>query len=139
MSADTPWKRGIHPLGAGYCVFRRHNGQIEHHLSRVGCAPTIMSFTTKADADSAAATLNAQGQVDTVIKVDETLKAAGLPSYAELASLLKEALPYINADVNDPDGIVTRITKTLRAVEWPTRLADDAPDEAAEAPRGEGA
>lgn len=54
----TQWKVRPHPFGGGYCVARSINGETDHLLSRIGCAPSIRSFPSRGEAQVEADHLN---------------------------------------------------------------------------------
>lgn len=54
----TQWSARSHPFGGGYCVARSINGKTDHLLSRIGCAPSILSFPSRSEAQVEADRLN---------------------------------------------------------------------------------
>jgi hypothetical protein len=56
----TEWKPRPHPFGGGYCVARSINGQTDHLLSHIGCAPSIRSFHSRGEAQCEADRLNSE-------------------------------------------------------------------------------
>ena len=74
---------------------------------------TLMAGLIAKSAAAADAEVKPTAAQEAIANADAYLQDAVLPTYTELLAALREALPYINDNVNDPAGPIARAAGLL--------------------------